>query len=95
MTLKRRVNKIMPFALHECLKIKGVGFSFPEYSIFSKVSKFIQKNVITQAKILDIKKTAESFTYKNFQTNNPQYISRLLFLNYYSVCRFFPIWWHH
>ena len=77
MTLKRRVNKIMPFALHECFKINGVGFSFPEYSIFSKGSKFIQKNVITQAKILDIKKTAESFTYKNFQTNNLQYESRV------------------
>ena len=83
MTLKRRVIKIVPFALHECLKIKGVGFSFPEYSIFSKVSKFIQKNVITQAKILDIKKKAESFTYKNFQTNNPQYESRVF------LCVFF------
>ena len=65
----------MPFALHECFKINGVGFSFPEYSIFSKGSKFIQKNVIIQAKILDIKKTAESFTYKNFQKNNTQYVS--------------------
>ena len=71
MTLKRNVYKIMPFVLHECFKFKGVGFSFSEYSIFSKVSKFIQKNVITQAKILDIKKTAESFTYRNFQTNYP------------------------
>ena len=47
----------------------------PEYSIFSKGSKFIQKIVITQAKILDIKKTAESFTYKNIQTNYQQYES--------------------
>ena len=66
----------MQFALHECFKFKGVECSNPEYSIFSNGSKFIQKNVITQAKILDIKKTAESFTYKNFQTNNPQYLSR-------------------
>ena len=65
----------MPFALHEYLKFKGAKYSMPEYSIFSKGSKFIQKNVITQAKILDIKKTAESFTYKNFQTNYPQYES--------------------
>ena len=67
MTLKRRVNKIMPFALHEYLKIKGVGFSFPEYSIFSKVSKFIQKNVITQAKILDIKKKQNHLLIKIFR----------------------------
>ena len=78
MTLKRRVNKIMPFALHECFKINGVGFSFPEYSIFSKGSKFIQKNVITQAKILDFKKTAESFTLRYFQANNRQYSTKLL-----------------
>ena len=78
MTFKRRVNKIVPFALHEYLKIKGVGFSFPEYSIFSKVSKFIQKYVITPANILDIKKTAESLTYRNFQANNPQYTTKLL-----------------
>ena len=78
MTLKRSVNKIMPFALHECFKFKGVECSYPEYSIFSKGSKFIQKNVITQEKILDIKKTAESFTYRNFQTNYPQYESRVI-----------------
>ncbi|SVE10535.1 uncharacterized protein METZ01_LOCUS463389 [marine metagenome] len=78
MTLKRSVNKIMPFALHECFKFKGVECSYPEYSIFSKGSKFIQKNVITQAKILDIKKTAESFTYRNFQTNYLKYESRVI-----------------
>ena len=69
----------MPFILHECLKLKGVVFSFAEYSIFSKGSKFIQKNVITQAKILDIKKTAESFTYKISQANNLQFESRVFF----------------
>ena len=67
----------MPFALHECFKFKGAECPLPEYSIFSKGSKFIQKNVITQAKILDIKKTAKSFTYKNIHTNNPQYESRI------------------
>ena len=75
MTLKRRVKKIVSFTLHDFFKFKGVECSLPEYSIFSKGGKFIQKNVITQAKILDIKKTAESFTYKNFQTNYPQYES--------------------
>ena len=83
MTLKRRVNKIMPFALHECFKFKGFECSMPEYSIFSKGSKFIQKYVITPANILDIKKTAESLTYRNFQTNNPQYESRVF------LCVFF------
>ena len=73
----------MPFALHNCFEFKGVEYSVPEYSIFPKGSKFIQKNVIIQAKILDIKKTAESFTYKNFQTNNPQYESRVF------LCVFF------
>ena len=73
MTLKRSVNKIMRFALHECFKFKVVEYSVPEYSIFPKGSKFIQKYVITPANILDIKKTAESFTYRNFQTNYPQY----------------------
>ena len=76
MTLKRRVNKIVPFSIHECLKFKGVECSLPEYSIFSRGSKFIQKNVITLEKILDIIKTAESSTYKNFQTNSPQNVSR-------------------
>jgi len=36
--------------------------SIPEYSIFSKGSKFIQKQIITTAKILYIKTTAESLT---------------------------------
>ena len=78
MTLKRSVNEIMPFALHEYFNFKGVECSFPEYSIFPKRSKFIQKHVITPAKILDIKKTAESLTYRNFQANNPQYTTKLL-----------------
>ncbi len=69
----------MPFALRECFKFKGFECSMPEYSIFSKGSKFIQKNVITQEKILDIKKTAESFTYKIFQANNLQFESRVFF----------------
>ena len=68
----------MRFALHECFKFKGVECSYPEYSIFSKGSKFFKKNVITQAKILDIKKTAESFTFRNFQTNYQQYESRVI-----------------
>ena len=79
MTMKRRVNKIMPFALHECFKFKGVECSFPEYSIFSRGIKFIKNNFITQAKILDIKKTAESFTYKIFQAINLQFESRVFF----------------
>ena len=79
MTLKRRVKKIVSFALHDCFKFKGVEYSLPEYSIVSKESKFIQKNVITQAKIQDIKKRAGSFTYKNFQTNNPELKSRVFF----------------
>ena len=68
----------MPFALHECFKFKGVEYSVPEYSIFPKGNKFIQKHVITPAKILDIKKTAESLTYRNFQTNYPQYESSVI-----------------
>jgi len=53
--------------------------SFREYSIFSRGSKFIQNIFITQEKILDIKKTAESFTYKIFQANNLQFESRVFF----------------
>ena len=79
MTLKRRVNKIMSLTIHVCLKFKGVECSLPEYSIFSKGSKFFKKNVITQEKIMDIKKTAESFTYKIFQANNLQFESRVFF----------------
>ena len=71
MTLRRSFNEVMPFALHDCFEFKGVEYSVPEYSIFPKGSKFIQNYVITQANILDIKKTAESLTYRNFQTNNP------------------------
>ena len=73
----------MPFALHECFKFKGVECSVPEYSIIPKGSKFIQKYVITPANILDIKKKAESLTYRNFQTSNPQYESRVF------LCVFF------
>ena len=83
MTLQRSFNEVMPFALHDCFEFKGVEYSVPEYSIFPKGSKFIQNIFITQAKILDIKKTAESFTYRNFQTNNPQYESRVF------LCVFF------
>ena len=75
----------MPFILHECFKFKGVECSYAEYSIFSKGSKFIQKNVITQEKILDIKKTAESFTYRNFQANNPQYESRVFLSVFFLI----------
>ena len=78
MTLQRSFNEVMPFALHECFEFKGVEYSVPEYSIFPKGSKFIQKYVITPANILDIKKKAESLTYRNFQTNNPQYTTKLL-----------------
>ena len=65
--MKRRVNKIVPFALHEYLKFKGAKYSMPEYSIFSKGSKFIQKNVITQAIILDIKKQQNYLLIKIFK----------------------------
>ena len=77
MTLQRSFNEVMPFALHDCFEFKGVEYSVPEYSIFPKGSKFIQKYVITPANILYIKKTAESLTYRNFQTNNSQYESRV------------------
>ena len=62
----------MSFELHDCFKFKGVEDSLPEYSTFSKGSKFIQKQIITPAKILDIKTTTESLTYRNFQANNRQ-----------------------
>ena len=83
MTLQRSFNEVMPFALLNCFEFKGVEYSVPEYSIFPKGSKFIQKYVITPADILEIKKKAESSTYRNFQTNNMQYDSRVF------LCVFF------
>ena len=79
MTLQRSFNEVMPFALHNCFEFKGVEYSVPEYSIFPKGSKFIQKYVLTPANFLDIKKTAESFTYKISQANNLQFESRVFF----------------
>ena len=57
----------MPFALHDCFEFKGVEYSVPEYSIFPKGSKFIQKYVITPANILDIKKKQNHWLFEIFR----------------------------
>ena len=68
----------MSFTLHDFFKFKGVECSLPEYSIFSKGSKFIQKQIIYTCKNSGHIITAESLTYLNFHANNPQYSTNLL-----------------
>ena len=55
----------------------GLNVHCRNIAFFQRGASFLKKMLSHRKKFLDIKKTAESFTYRNFQTNNQQYEKRV------------------